>query len=99
VKQGEDRPVKGYSHFDKIRNLKMDRKGDIMEEKEVLNVKETAEFLGISKPSVYKLYKKGELPGNFIGNKLKFSRSKLVEFLGGFKRKGSSKESLSPTNN
>ena len=69
-----------------------------MTEKEILNVKETAEFLGVSKYSVYKLYKEGKLPGNFIGNKLKFSRSKLVEFLGEFKGKGSSKESLSPTN-
>ena len=50
-------------------------------EKDILTIKEVAEYLQISQRSVYKLAKSGELPGRMVLNKWRFSKSKIDEWM------------------
>jgi len=50
-------------------------------EKEVFTIKEAAEFLQLSKRSLYKLVRGGEIPGRKILNKWRFERETLKKWL------------------
>jgi len=52
-------------------------------EKETLNVKEAASFLGVSTKTVYSYVNDGLLPHRRVGSRILFLRSKLVGFLEG----------------
>ena len=54
----------------------------------VMTVQEVADYLRLSKDSVYKLVKKGELPAAMILNKLRFDRTTVEEY---FKQKENNK--------
>jgi len=47
---------------------------------QVMTVQEVANYLRLSKDSVYKLVKKGELPAARILNKLRFDRTSVEEY-------------------
>ncbi len=49
--------------------------------KEILTIEEASLFLQIGKRSLYKLVKKGEIPGKKILNKWRFDKDTLVEWL------------------
>jgi len=51
--------------------------------KEVLNVVEAADYIGISKITLYKLLRKGEVPARKFGNQWRISKAALDEFLKG----------------
>lgn len=51
--------------------------------KEILNVDETAEYLGIHPHTVYKLCREGELPHSRLGKQFKFSKSAIDKKLQG----------------
>ncbi len=53
---------------------------------DVLNVEETADYLRLNRITIYRYYKLGKLPGQKIGNKLRFSKKALEEFLAGTKK-------------
>lgn len=55
----------------------------------VMTVQEVADYLRLSKDSVYKLVKKGELPAAMILNKLRFDRTTVEEY---FKQKENNKK-------
>jgi excisionase family DNA binding protein len=55
--------------------------------KVVLNPREAAEYLGISKVTLYKLLKSGEVPAKKFGNQWRISKAILDEFLTGSKEK------------
>lgn len=48
---------------------------------EVLTVDETAGYLRLCKATVYRYYRTGKIPGQKIGNKLRFSKKALESFL------------------
>jgi len=48
---------------------------------EVLNLRETAEYLRVCEATVYPYAKKGKLPGRKMGNKWRFSKQALDRFL------------------
>ena len=47
---------------------------------QVMTVQEVADYLRLSKDSVYKLVKQGELPAAMILNKLRFKRTSIEEY-------------------
>jgi len=49
---------------------------------EILDVGGVAKLLRISKYGVYKLAREGKIPGLYIGNKWRFSKSKILEEMG-----------------
>ncbi len=51
------------------------------QEPEVLNAKEAAEFLRVSKDSLYDAVGRGEVPHRRLGGRILFSRSKLLAWL------------------
>lgn len=46
--------------------------------KEILTTKEVLGFLGISRPSLYRLMKKNKIQGYKLGGKLYFKRSEII---------------------
>ena len=50
-------------------------------EKDVLNVEETAEFLGFAPYTIREKARDGEIPGRKIGGEWRFSRRRLLEWL------------------
>ncbi|MDX9798292.1 MAG: helix-turn-helix domain-containing protein [Bacteroidales bacterium] len=48
---------------------------------EVLNLRETAEYLRVCEATVYSYAKNGKLPGRKMGNKWRFSKQALDRFL------------------
>jgi PTS system nitrogen regulatory IIA component len=50
-------------------------------EKDVLNVEETAEFLGFAPYTIREKAKEGEIPGRKIGGEWRFSRRQLLEWI------------------
>ena len=69
----------------KERNIKSGNSSTTMQNEEaetlrLINVQEVADFLRISKDSVYKLVKTGELPASMIVNKLRFNRTAVEEY-------------------
>ncbi|TET62225.1 DNA-binding protein [Candidatus Aerophobetes bacterium] len=51
--------------------------------KEIMNPKEAAEYLGISKPTLYKLIKNGEIPAKRIGKQWRIAKAVLDEIVKG----------------
>jgi len=49
--------------------------------REVLNLRETAEYLRLCETTVYNYAKQGKLPGREMGNKWRFSKKALDKFL------------------
>lgn len=54
----------------------------MFEEKELLTVKETAEFLGVCEKTIYKLIKNGTIFALKVGKKLLVPKSKIYGSLG-----------------
>ena len=50
-------------------------------EKDVLNVEETAEFLGFAPYTIREKAKDGEIPGRKIGGEWRFSRRQLLKWV------------------
>jgi len=50
-------------------------------QKEILTIEEAAEFLQLSKRSLYKLLREDEIPGRKILNKWRFERESLKRWL------------------
>ncbi len=50
---------------------------------DIMTVQEVADYLRLSKDSVYKLVKTGELPAAMILNKLRFNRASVEEYFKG----------------
>ena len=56
--------------------------------KEILDLKEVAEYLGLNKRTVYNLVRKGEIPGTKIGRQWRVRKENLDEL---FRNPGRSK--------
>ena len=54
----------------------------MFEEKELLTVKETAEFLGVCEKTIYKLIKNGTIFALKVGKSLRVPKSRLIGSLG-----------------
>lgn len=71
--------------FDKlsnIENLLMQKGGDVLPETdELLTVEQAAEFLSLSKPTVYGLISKGEIPVMKRSKRCYFSKIELMNYL------------------
>ena len=52
---------------------------NVQEKSEILTVEEVATFLKLSKITIYKLVKKGQLPGFRVGNSWRFRKDKILE--------------------
>lgn len=52
--------------------------------KQALTAEEACKFLQISKPSLYKYARIGDIPGRKIGTEWRFSKSALEKWLSGF---------------
>lgn len=50
---------------------------------EILTVDEAADFLKLSKRSVYRLLKEGKIPGTKVMHKWRFERQQLTEWIRG----------------
>ena len=51
------------------------------EESQIMTVEEVADFLKLSKITIYKLVKKGQLPGFRVGNSWRFRKDKMLEII------------------
>lgn len=56
---------------------------------QVLTVQELAEYLKLTKVTIYKYVKEGKIPGRRVGSRWRFDRDKIDEML---RREGESKE-------
>ena len=54
---------------------------------QILTVEEVAEFLKLSKITIYKLVKKGVLPGFRVGNSWRFRKDKIIDIISSDKLK------------
>jgi len=54
--------------------------------KEAMKIKDTANYLGLSKNTIYKLVRSGEIPAKKSGNQWRISKAILDEFLKGDKK-------------
>ncbi|MCP4714527.1 MAG: helix-turn-helix domain-containing protein [Deltaproteobacteria bacterium] len=50
-------------------------------ESQILTVEEVAEFLKLSKITIYKLVKKGQIPGFRVGNSWRFRKDKILDII------------------
>lgn len=50
--------------------------------KEILNLQEAAEFLGVSTKTFQKVLREGDVPGRKVGREWKFSRQALAKWVG-----------------
>ena len=48
---------------------------------QIMTVEEVAAYLKLSKITVYKLVKKGQLPGFRVGNSWRFRKDKIMEIM------------------
>ena len=48
---------------------------------QIMTVEEVAEFLKLSKITIYKLVKKEQLPGFRVGNSWRFRKDKILEII------------------
>ena len=48
---------------------------------QIMTVEEVAAYLKLSKITVYKLVKKGQLPGFQVGNSWRFRKDKIMEIM------------------
>ena len=48
---------------------------------QIMTVGEVAEFLKLSKITIYKLVKKGQLPGFRVGNSWRFRKDRILEII------------------
>ncbi len=48
---------------------------------QIMTVEEVAEFLKLSKITIYKLVKKGQLPGFRVGNSWRFRKDKILDII------------------
>jgi excisionase family DNA binding protein len=64
-----------------IGGSKQDRRGQWEMEKEVFTLKQAAEFLQLSRRSLYKLVKEGEIPGKKILSRWRFEKGALMRWL------------------
>ena len=51
------------------------------ENAQIMTVEEVAEFLKLSKITIYKLVKKGQLPGFRVGNSWRFRKDKILDIV------------------
>ena len=56
---------------------------------QIMTVEEVAEFLKLSKITVYKLVKKGQVPGFRVGNSWRFRKEDIVDIISRQKSAGS----------
>jgi excisionase family DNA binding protein len=52
-------------------------------ENQILNTREAAEYLGVSKKTLLKYVRSGELPARRLGRSLRFLRSTLIDWAKG----------------
>ena len=71
--------IKSSTHAKKVHSETT--KGLMKMQKEVLTVEEAAELLRLSKRSLYKLVRQGEIPGKKILNKWRLDRDALKRWL------------------
>lgn len=55
----------------------------ISEEEMLLNVQEAMEFLGISRSTIYRMIKRGDLKAYKVGAEWRFFKKDLIEFVKG----------------
>jgi excisionase family DNA binding protein len=53
---------------------------NLLDNPSIMTIDEVADFLKLSKITIYKLVKKGEIPGFRVGNSWRFQRDK-IEFM------------------
>jgi len=51
------------------------------DDSQIMTVEEVADFLKLSKITIYKLVKKGQLPGFRVGNSWRFRKDKIYEII------------------
>ncbi len=68
----------------------------MLNEKEVLTLREVAEYLGVHASTVYKYAKKGRIPAFKIGSDWRFKRIHIDEWI---ERKINAKDDRTPDNN
>ena len=49
--------------------------------RDIMTIDEVAEYLQLSKKSIYRLVKKGELPAKKVLNKWRFSRERVKDWI------------------
>ena len=68
------------------------KKGTIVMNDDIMTVDEVAEYLKVSRKSIYRLVKSGKLPGKKVLNKWRFSRDQIKEWICGEEQKDKRKK-------
>jgi len=63
-----------------------------MKDRDVLDVRGTAEYLGFNTWTVYRYWKAGKIPGQKIGSRIRFSKKALERYLSKFEKPGGVRE-------
>jgi len=72
--------------LNKSATIKIKMRKDKKMNREILKPQEAADYLGISKVTLYKLLKNGEIPAKKFGNQWRISKAILDKFLEGGER-------------
>jgi excisionase family DNA binding protein len=73
----EAKPRAGYSG----RNWRRERKGTMADSREVMNIRQASQYLGVSPDTLYKYVGEQKIPAFKLGNRWRFKKSRLDQWM------------------
>ena len=73
----------GRSGFERVRTAKVlvDRQGNMADSREVMNIRQASQYLGVSPDTLYKYVGEQRIPAFKLGNRWRFKKSKLDQWM------------------
>jgi excisionase family DNA binding protein len=73
----------GRSGFERARTAKVlvDRQGNMADSREVMNIRQASQYLGVSPDTLYKYVGEQKIPAFKLGNRWRFKKSKLDQWM------------------
>jgi excisionase family DNA binding protein len=73
----------GRSGFERVRTAKVlvDRQGNMADSREVMNIRQASQYLGVSPDTLYKYVGEQKIPAFKLGNRWRFKKSKLDQWM------------------
>jgi excisionase family DNA binding protein len=76
--EGEDSP---RARDTGAETVLMDRQGNMADSREVMNIRQASQYLGVSPDTLYKYVGEQKIPAFKLGNRWRFKKSKLDQWM------------------
>jgi len=76
----EGRANPGWSRADAAKVL-VDRQGNMADSREVMNIRQASQYLGVSPDTLYKYVNEQKIPAFKLGNRWRFKKSRLDQWM------------------